>query len=159
MKVVKKHWKLIVICLIPIAIIGSLFISYKFEEYQATRKIERALDNMGYANRIVRRSAIKEESGPLSGIIWYDYTFANNETLAASYQYQKVTKNKSKKFTLNNCPIVYRVVLRKAAKSVKTWGAELYLDTNQEYAYSPERESYVQLLKKTSTRNFDVPVK
>lgn len=150
---------LIVICLIPFAIIGSLFVNYKFEEYQANGKIEQALDNMGYSNRVVRRSAIKEESGPFSGIIWYDYTFANGKALAASYQYQKATKKKNKKFTLNNCPIVYRVVLRKGAKSVKTYSAELYLDTNEESAYSPDREPYVQHLQKNSMQEFDIPVR
>lgn len=101
------------------------------EMNKARATLEVMLTDNHYGNQIPRNKLIKEESGPVSGIVWYDYTFSNTHTLAESKKYLNATGQSHQRVTRENCPIVYRVILRPPTKTSKRWTGQIYLDTNQ----------------------------
>ncbi len=154
-KIVRTHkiLSIMVILLLCFCLFAGIFyIKAAYDKDQAQQKIESALKYNGYTNRVPRSLVHKEETGPFSGIKWYEYTFATKKTLVASAQYQNSVKKHSKKLTLKNCPIVYRVILTPPTTKVKHWTAEIYLDTNQALR-DGNQNAYVQQLNKSTDKS------
>lgn len=131
--------------LLIIAVAGGVFCKFAYHRYQLTSKITESLKSKGYRVLKVRRPLYREETGPFSGLIWYEYTFTNQDSLKASYHYQKIHGNAKKRLTLTNSPIVYRVVLEPPTAKVKQWSAVIYLDTNQRLKDSERSEDVLSL--------------
>ncbi|MBO2717438.1 hypothetical protein [Lactiplantibacillus plantarum] len=125
------------------------YVKNRIELNQARTVLTTMLKSSPYDVRVSRNTIIKEESGPFSGIIWYEYTFATSQTLAESKKYKKFLHQSSKNMTLKNCPIVYRVIVRPPTKKIKHWTGEIYLDTNQKLS-ATGRSNYVQALSDKS---------
>lgn len=153
----KKRLKpILVVLLLVVLTAGVLIGKHVYHQYQLTQLMNRTLQANGYSHLTVRRFLYKEETGPYSGIYWYEATFANKETLKASYHYEKQRGHSTKDLTLANSPIVYRVVLLPPGTKIKKWTATIYLDTNQALKDSDRTPAVVQLNKK-SLRNLTMP--
>lgn len=83
--------------------------------------------------------------------------FQQKKTLVASYKYQNYLHKKSKHLTIENCPIVYRVILSPPGTKIKHWTAEIYLDTNQALRDGNQTD-YIQRLNEHSHRNLNMRV-
>ncbi len=144
--------------IVLLLIVGGL-LSYHYakgviERHQVRRQVETALNRAHFNGREARSSIIKEAAGPFSGIVWYDYTFSNQATLAASQQYHATTKSAKQVDDLETCPIVYRVIVRPPTRRVRQWSGEVYLDTNQHLSASG-RSNAIQALNAASVRQLD----
>ncbi len=153
----KKHR--ILSCTVSfVLVIGTLllceYVKSSMEMSKARATLEVMLKENHYVNQIPRSKIIKEESGPFSGVVWYEYTFANTQTLAESKKYIKETGQSYQKINLENCPIVYRVILRPPTKAIKRWTGQIYLDTNQKLSGSG-RSNYVQALGDETLRSLN----
>ncbi|CAM3042369.1 hypothetical protein [Lactiplantibacillus plajomi] len=139
-----------VFLVIGVCLIG-VFVKTNMELSRAKAAMGIMLKENNYVQRIPRSKIMKSESGPFSGIVWYEYTFSNAQTLAESKKYLKKIKRSDSNLTLKNCPIVYRVILRPPTKSFKRWTGQIYLDTNRkDSAYG--RSYDIQLLNDRSSR-------
>lgn len=141
--------------LFTLIIISSLciyrYVKNRIELNQARTALKTMLKSSPYDVRVSRNMIIKEESGPFSGIVWYEYTFATSQTLAESKKYKKFLHKSSKNMTLKNYPIVYRVIVRPPTKKINHWTGELYFDTNQKLSVTG-RSNYIQTLSDKSVR-------
>lgn len=142
-----------------ITIFGILFISIgiqfarsAYDHHRNVQRIERTLTYNGYTKRIARSRVSRNESGPFSGIIWYEYTFANQETLKASRKYNAYRGKKDAHLTLKNCPIVYRVILTPPSTKYQKWSMRMYLDANT-------NNDSVYIQKLTDTSDLDLKLK
>ncbi|MCT3284286.1 hypothetical protein C6Y11_14290 [Lactiplantibacillus pentosus] len=153
----KRHqilsWTVSVLLIIGILLIG-VSVKSSMEMTKARATLEVMLKENHDGNQIPRSKLMEEESGPFSGIVWYDYTFSSPHTLAESKRYLKATGQSHQQVTLENCPIVYRVILRPPTKTSKRWTGQIYLDTNQQLSGSG-RSSYVQALSAKSLRDLN----
>jgi hypothetical protein len=144
------------ILLALILIVGFFGGKRAYQHYQIQQMMNQALKLNGYPNLTVRRSLYKEESGPFSGIYWYEATFANQETLKASYRFEKQRGHSPKHLTLTNSPIVYRVVLNPPTTKVNAWTATIYLDSNRAIKDSDQSPDVLRL-NKVSLRKLKMP--
>ncbi|BDR56712.1 hypothetical protein [Xylocopilactobacillus apis] len=118
---------ILIFFLFVLLIIGGFSIKSAIDTHQATQKIESALKDNGYTNIVRRNKTLKSRQGPFSNYVWYEYTFANKETLEASRKYLKHKNKDYKNLTLKNSPIVYRVILNPNSLNP----LEIHLDTNE----------------------------
>ncbi|EIW13287.1 extracellular protein, membrane-anchored [Lactiplantibacillus pentosus KCA1] len=146
-------WTVSVLLIIATLLIG-MSVKSSMEMTRARATLEVMLKENHNGTQIPRSKLIKEESGPFSGIVWYDYTFSSPQTLTESKRYLKATGQSYQRVTLKNCPIVYRVILRPPTKTSKRWTGQIYLDTNQKLSGSG-RSSYVQTLSTKSLRDLN----
>ncbi|WP_225441614.1 hypothetical protein [Lactiplantibacillus pentosus] len=153
----KRHkilsWTVSVLLIIATLLI-CVAVKSSIEMTKARATLEVMLKENHNGNQIPRSKLMKEESGPFSGIVWYDYTFSSPQTLAESKRYLKSMGQSHQQITLENCPIVYRVILRPPTKTSKRWSGQIYLDTNQKLSGSG-RSSYVQALSAESLRDLN----
>lgn len=148
-KLAKRTRIWLVIWLSLIVLVGGVFAKITYDRYQLQQKVNRTLKLNGYPDLMARRRVYKEETGPFSGLIWYEYTFSNKQSLQAGYQYRHDQGKPDKQLTLQNSPIVYRIVLIPPGTKLKEWQAYIYLDTNEALRDST-RSKYVTHLNKTS---------
>ena len=80
------------------------YVKNRIELNQARTVLTTILESSPYDVRVSRNTIIKEESGPFSGIIWYEYTFATSQTLAESKKYKKFLHQSSKKYDPEKLP-------------------------------------------------------
>jgi hypothetical protein len=152
-----KRTKIVLKILLALILIVGIFGSkHAYQHYRLKQMVNQTLALNGYKNLTVRRSLYKEETGPFSGIYWYEATFSNQETLKASYRFEKQRGHSPEHLTLTNSPIVYRVVLNPPTRKVNAWTATIYLDSNRAIKDSDQSPDVLRL-NKASLRKLKMP--